>query len=403
MVIGLLVEFALGFNVGRAYLRGIGSSRLQLVPEEKVRGTSRTESGFQKPMLKSRSIGDMESPDAEGVAPLMAISTKKNSDIASQVIAEGDEEDYLAEGGKEKSSTFWRGCVVALCFVWSTQFAVVQKIFQEAPGLDPGTYAAVRFSIASIALLPTYYKYLTDLEFVKDCFIIGFLVFIAFVGQSTGLKMGAASDKVAFIASLTVVWVPIQKAFQTGNFKDQKWSSVFLAIVGIAFLELESAEPPGLGDLFAFLQPVGFGSSLIVLENVAKKFSADKGPAVAGMRALGIAVPCIAWAAVNGQLSLDSLTPILESNFAIGGILYLGLFTTAGMWYLQTFTTPNVKATDFALILASEPIFATLIAIAWLGEKVGPQEIVGGLLVVIACIAADVTLVPPSKPKDVTL
>lgn len=405
VLIGSLVEIGLGFNVGCLYnLRGIGS-RLQLVPDEKSGGNNRVETGVQKMMLKSRSIGDMEAQDAETVAPLMAISTKKNSDISTEVIGEGDDGtgDPLAESGKERSSLFWRGCVVALCFVWSTQFAVVQKIFQEAPGLDPAAYAAVRFSIAATALLPTYAKYLSDLEFVKDCFIIGFLVFIAFVGQSTGLKMGAASDKVAFIASLTVVWVPIQKAFQTGNFKDQKWSSVLLAIVGIAFLELESAEPPGLGDLFAFLQPVGFGSSLIVLENVAKKLSADQGPSVAGMRSLGIAVPCIAWAALEGQLTPDSLTPIMESNFAIGGILYLALFTTAGMWYLQTFVTPNVKATDFALILASEPIFATLIAIAWLGEEVGAQEIVGGLLVVIACISADVSLVPPSKPKDVTL
>ena len=109
---------------------------------------------------------------------------------------------------------------MALCFVWATQFAVAQKIFDDTVNLDPSTYAAVRFSLAAIALLPTYIKYLGDLDFVKDCFLIGFLVFIAFVGQSTGLKMGAASDKVAFIASLTVVWVPI-KSLQTGNFKDR--------------------------------------------------------------------------------------------------------------------------------------------------------------------------------------
>ena len=312
--------------------------------------------------------------------------------------------------GKERNQVFWRGCVVALCFVWATQFAVAQKVFDDALDLEPSTYAAVRFSLAAIALLPTYIKYLRDLEFVKDCFLIGFLVFIAFVGQSTGLKLGAASDKVAFIASLTVVWVPIQKAFQTGNFRDQKWFSVFLAIVGIALLELEGTDPPGMGDLFAFMQPVGFGSSLILLETVAKKRKErdmdgdnNSGPAVAGLRSLGIAFPCILWAASQGALDMQHIQPILECQTALAGIMYLGLFTTAGMWYLQTFVTPNVKAQDFSLILAVEPIFATMISVFFLGESIGSQEILGGLLVTFACISADIDLVKIKKGAKSTL
>ena len=351
-------------------------------------------------MLKSRSgheIGDNLSILLEG-SPIKSSTPISGSSV--------DEVAFIDDQGKdtprERSSVFWRGCVVALCFVWATQFAVAQKIFEETSGLEPSTYAAVRFSLAAVALLPTYAKYLGDLEFVKDCFLIGFLVFIAFVGQSTGIKMGAASDKVAFIASLTVVWVPIQKAFQTKNFKDQKWTSVLLAIVGIAMLELEGTEPPGLKDLWAFLQPIGFGSSLILLETVAKKRKGDResGAAVAGLRALGIAVPCIAWAASQGALDMEHVQPLLESSTAQLGILYLGLFTTAGMWYLQTFVTPNVKAQDFSLILAVEPIFATLISVFLLGESIGNTEILGGLLVTIACIAADVSLVPPSENKE---
>lgn len=356
------------------------SLRLGLLPSDTVE------------MLTSRSNHDFDNTQLEA-AP-----------VKSSVPVPLEMESSGIGKGKERNKTFWRGCVVALCFVWATQFAVAQKIFDDTVNLDPSTYAAVRFSLAAIALLPTYIKYLGDLDFVKDCFLIGFLVFIAFVGQSTGLKMGAASDKVAFIASLTVVWVPIQKAFQTGNFKDQKWTSVLLAIVGIAMLELEGTDPPGLGDLFAFMQPVGFGSSLILLETVAKKRKEkdgaegnDSGPAVAGLRSLGIAVPCLLWAASQGTLDSEHIQPIFESQTAQAGLLYLGLFTTAGMWYLQTFVTPNVKAQDFSLILAVEPIFATLISVFFLGESVSNSEIFGGLLVVIACIAADVDLAKQGK------
>ncbi len=349
-------------------------------------------------MLTSRSVHDFDDTQL-GAAPV------KNPMPAALVA-----DDTGTSKGKERNQTFWRGCVVALCFVWATQFVVAQKVFDDTLDLEPSTYAAVRFSLAAIALLPTYIKYLTDLDFVKDCFLIGFLVFIAFVGQSTALKMGAASDKVAFIASLTVVWVPIQKALQTGNFKDQKWTSVLLAIVGIAMLELEGTDPPGMGDLFAFMQPVGFGSSLILLETVARKRKEkdmeggmNSGPAVAGLRSLGIAVPCIFWAVSQGALDMDHVQPILESQTAFAGILYLGLFTTAGMWYLQTFVTPNVKAQDFSLILAVEPIFATLLSVFFLDESVGNQEILGGLLVTIACISADIDLFNSDRGTKATL
>ena len=68
------------------------------------------------------------------------------------------------------------------------------------------------------------------------------------------------------------------KGIQNWKFHDQKWSSVLLAIVGIASLELESAAPPGMGDLFAFLHRVWVQS---IVENVAKKYSTEQGPGIA--------------------------------------------------------------------------------------------------------------------------
>ena len=37
--------------------------------------------------------------------------------------------------------------------LWASNFAVVKTILQE-PGIDPALYAAVRFSFATLALLP---------------------------------------------------------------------------------------------------------------------------------------------------------------------------------------------------------------------------------------------------------
>ena len=55
-----------------------------------------------------------------------------------------------------------------------------------------------------------------------------------------------------------------------------------------------------------------------------------------------------------------------------------------------TYLPPQVKAQDFALILASEPIFATLFAIVLVGTSVGTSDVIGGALVVLACLSNEV-------------
>ena len=87
-----------------------------------------------------------------------------------------------------------------------------------------------------------------------------------------GIKLGTEADKSAFISSMTVVYVPLLQGAIKGTLKEQKWTSIVLAVVGIAFLELEGGiEGFQLADVWSFLQPVGFGTSLLLIENLARK------------------------------------------------------------------------------------------------------------------------------------
>lgn len=46
----------------------------------------------------------------------------------------------------------------------------------------------------------------------------------------------------------------------------------------------------------------------------------------------------------------------------------------------------NVKATDASIILSAEPIFAALFAMSFLDEAIDDSTILGGSLIIFACL-----------------
>ena len=115
------------------------------------------------------------------------------------------------------------------------------------PSLDPSLYAAIRFTMSALVLLPfsiSKLKNITkDLELVGSSAIMGLSVFFAYYGQSIGLSTTTA-NKSAFICSLNVVWVALLSSLLKKEFKVQTWLSALMAVLGVAILEADKASPP---------------------------------------------------------------------------------------------------------------------------------------------------------------
>ena len=84
------------------------------------------------------------------------------------------DEDNKTE--KKTPSIVWRGVVLGICLVWSTNFAVIKEIFQAAPTIDPSLYAAIRFSLASLVMLPRTFNSIGNIlcmrcvpDSISDC------------------------------------------------------------------------------------------------------------------------------------------------------------------------------------------------------------------------------------------
>ena len=186
------------------------------------------------------------------------------------------ETKVVVETERKKSSLAWRGVVLGICLIWSTNFAVIKEIFQAAPTIDPSLYAAIRFSLASLVMLPRTFNSIRNVELIASSMAVGMSVFFGYFGQSIGL-LTTTANKSSFICSLNVVWVALISSLVKREFKTQSLISAFLAVVGVAVLELDGNSPPVIGDLWSICQPVGFGTGYLLLERVVEKFPENPG------------------------------------------------------------------------------------------------------------------------------
>lgn len=387
---------------------------------------------------------------------LVSVDTASGVEALESMVSESEVEE-----NSERAQLLWKLVVGGICFLWGTNFATIRQIFNEVPYLDPAVYASLRFGIAAVVFLPSYIGRLGDVKLVRNSFLCGLFVFTGYIGQAIGLANGSTPEKSAFIASLCVVWVPILQSMISKDWSKQKWGSTFLAIIGIAFLELEGTSPPNVGDLWSLLQPLGFGTSYILIEQAgkalerdrnerlqkideeeelrlqqmaeavplgvksktenknnkksslpvstrvasqvrslenkaaferAKKAADDDAAASTGLQIFSIALLSTAYALFKGKGIEDLIAPFQQSHIASVDLVYTGLITTALAIYAQTIVSTKVKSSDIAIILAGEPIFATAYAALILGEQVSAQDLLGGLLVIISCLGAEVDL-----------
>jgi hypothetical protein len=250
-------------------------------------------------------------------------------------------------------------------------------------------YAAIRFSMAALALLPRAANSFRNTELITGAGMIGLAVFFGYFGQAIGLQTTDAG-KSAFICSMNVVWVALLSSIIKKEFRVQTWVSALLAVGGVAILETGGDGEFGTGDLWCFMQPIGFGTGYVLLESLVARFPQNAG-AITAYKLMAVAAASIVWAASTGHTAAD-LEPVLASPVATGGLLYMGFFTSAAMLWLQSYAFKNVPATDVSIILTFEPISATVFASFLLGEALTSQDVLGGALIVFACISNELNL-----------
>lgn len=249
--------------------------------------------------------------------------------------------------------------------------------------LSPYQILAVRFSIGVFILSMIFYPKLKKMKksTLKRGFVLGFLLYIAFLLQTVGLQFTTPS-KNAFITAINVVIVPFI-AFIIDKRKIDRFelTGAFLAIIGIAFLSLQlSVAEINIGDLLTLACAFGFAYQIYY----TSKYVKDEDPILLTIVQMGVAA-LFAWIVVliKGDIHFS-----LEWK-GIFSTVYLAVFSTTLAYCFQTMAQKYTSETKTAIILSTEAFWGMVFSVIILRELLTSRMVIGAIIILIAILLAE--------------
>jgi drug/metabolite transporter (DMT)-like permease len=330
-------------------------------------------------------------PDDEDIdwsKPPGAVATEEDSSIVDKFL-----KSYLGP----------RLLLAFASILYGTNFPLGAMMNEALP---PSAATSARMLLASLALSPFLFK--LEPKLAPTALLCGCFTALGYITQSLSL-VDTSPAKVAFIGAAVVIVCPTLEVLV--NKKDlsltkapQVWLAATLCMVGVGVLELydptgatalsDVFSQIGFGDFLAFLQAVGFGTSFFITERMMTEVPGQALPITAVQVSVS-AFLCMVWVFIDGWVGTagaDSygmpamfFEPSLQ--LAAGAVAWTGLITTALNRFIETTALGKMKSAEASVILATEPLWASLFAALWLNENFGANDYIGGALIVGACLA----------------
>ncbi|HKS25773.1 MAG TPA: DMT family transporter [Thermoanaerobaculia bacterium] len=282
--------------------------------------------------------------------------------------------------------THWLA-VAALFLVasaWGATFTLVKSALTQ---IAPEPFIVFRFAIAAAVLLILAFA-LRQMprSVVAPGAIMGLVLFVAYWGQTRGL-LTISPSRSAFLTGLYVVLVPFaDRVLYKTRIPIAAWIGSALALFGTALLIGGFEARPAIGDLLTMICAVA--SALHVV--LSAKLSVNR-PAL-GLAAMQVLVVGLAAAPVSAFAL--RVTWSREVAFAI---VFTAIVTTALAFVALMWGQARVTATEAAVILAFEPVAASVTSIAFAHEPVTPMFLTGAALILTAIVLSQL---PESPRRD---
>jgi len=261
---------------------------------------------------------------------------------------------------------FW---LLFLTFMWGLTFPIQKLVLTET--INPFTYNAVRFWIATVLSWFIFKK--SDW---KRGIILGFIMGIAYATQTWGLTLTTAT-KSGFITSLYIVIVPFF-AFLIEHEKPT-FSQLFGfvgALVGMYLLS-GGIEGYNFGDFLTTICGIAYALHVVLITKFSKE--ADE---------FSLLTPqFLTVALLNTLFSLTaSDNPWSFSTNALYVAIFTAVTATILAIIIQAKYQKVVGNNVTALIFVGEPVFALLLSMLILRERLELLQTTGALLMVMSIV-----------------
>lgn len=284
-----------------------------------------------------------------------------------------------------------------LCsFLWGVTFVVVKDALAD---ISVFAYLSARFVLGA---LPMIWIYREDLrKLTRDEVWAGVHVGIFMAGgyafQTAGIARTTPS-KAAFITGVSVVLVPVfLAAFWRNRIGAWAWGGAAASFAGLYFLTVPEQGIADLnrGDLLVMGCAVLYALQIIFIARYTGKYS---------LGALSCLQVILAGALFTIAVPIFNVTRVepffVRYTFQMEfGVIVTAIFTTALAYPLLVWGQRHTTATNTALILTAEPVFAAITSYLVVHERLGARPLAGAVLILAGiCIAEWKGTIPSAGP-----
>jgi O-acetylserine/cysteine efflux transporter len=272
-------------------------------------------------------------------------------------------------------------CAMLVPLLWGYQFVVIKVGVVEFP---PLFFLGLRFLAIALLLIP-FVKKPTRQEFGPIAAISVFLGGLNFGLFYVGLGLGSGSMSAVAYQLATPFTVLLAWPLLAERPSLITSAGVLLAFVGVVVL---TAGPGLSANAFPILLVVGAAFAFAVANVLTKRYGPFDPLMLTGWSSL-FTVPQVmlmSFVIEHGQLATLA-TADAHGWLALAYTIFIGGIVGFGLWFWLIARCTMARVAPFALLL---PVFALISSVLFLGDRMTPTLIVGGLLAISGVVITQV-------------
>ncbi|CAN7361995.1 DMT family transporter [Paenibacillus sp. LjRoot153] len=268
--------------------------------------------------------------------------------------------------------------------IWGGMYVVVKMVVSVIPPLE---LVWMRYLVAIVALLIigliTQQKWRIEKRYVLIIITIGVIGnAISIVAQETGTMLSSAQMGAIITSSTPAFMVIFARLLLKERLTLKKGISVCLAtigvflIVGVGHMDLSSK----LGGISLLIAALTWALMSVLVKRVPSDYSQIVLTTYSILVALIVLTPF-----VLPRLHAINMSQLTHPTIW-GGLLYLGIVSTAGGFILWNRGLQMLNASSGGVFFFFQPVVGTLLGWLMLGEKIGVTFWIGSILILIGVL-----------------
>ena len=275
--------------------------------------------------------------------------------------------------------------------IWGGMYVVSKVVLEVIP---PFSLLTLRLIMGAIVLGIVIYfrnkragtKLVLTKEFFWKSFLVGFVGYGISLGfQFVGTKLSTASNG-SLVTSATPAFVLIFAPFLLGEKSTpRRIIALVISTLGVlAVIDPRNAElSPSLfwGNMSLLAAALTWGLYSVLVRKVSQSMDLLTSSTIMLLGGLPSSIALGLWE-VNTQ-GIGTITP-----WIIGGLLFLGIISTAIAMFLWNYAFAELPAAIASLTFFAQPVVGTLLGWFFLAEKITPLFLAGGALISMGILIA---------------